>query len=246
MTDHPLPNRDNAPDWEALARHLAGEDAGNERRSIEQAIEADPQRAALLKQLASAIAVPQPAAPTAAEVEAALSTVMSRRGAPVVPIQSPRVASLQEYQVRRPAWALRAAAAVVLVAGAGMMWRARSGTTSAPVAAREFASQVGVLDSVTLSDGTRVLLGPGSRIALSAGYGASSREVTLVGEARFDVHHDAARPFAVHAGSATFRDVGTVFTVHADASEGARVAVSEGAVAVQGDASGFIRDAAQG
>jgi transmembrane sensor len=38
----------------------------------------------------------------------------------------------------------------------------------------------------------------------------------------------------VRTASATFRDIGTVFSVHSDRSEGARIVVSEGTVAVQG------------
>jgi len=89
------------------------------------------------------------------------------------------------------------------------------------------------MDSVTLTDGTRVLLGPGSELTVAAGYGQSSRELKLVGEARFDVHHDSAKPFVVHTTAATFRDVGTVFSVHSDGNDGASIVVSEGAVAVQ-------------
>ncbi len=49
------------------------------------------------------------------------------------------------------------------------------------------------------------------------------------GEAYFTVRHDAAHPFAVHAGDATFRDVGTAFdVVRRDGAT--QIAVREGAV----------------
>ena len=61
-----------------------------------------------------------------------------------------------------------------------------------------------------------------------------AQDVMLTGEARFDVVHDTSRPFTVHTATATFRDVGTVFSIHSDQAEGARVVVLEGAVAVEG------------
>ena len=69
---------------------------------------------------------------------------------------------------------------------------------------------------------------------MPATYGTGSREVELEGVARFSVHHDAAAPFAVHAGNAVVRDIGTRFTVRAPASGAGltTVAVSEGQVSV--------------
>ena len=200
---------------------------------MERALRADPARSRMLAELGRAVTLPDPAQPTAAEVESALRSVLARRGADSAP-SAPRVVSLDAYRSRRT-YAWRAAAAVIVMAGAGLLWRASSmSNDSVPNAAsRQFASAIGAMDSVTLSDGTRVLLGPGSSVTVAAGYGEKTRDVTLVGEARFSVRHDAAHPFTVHTSSATFTDVGTVFSVHSDRTDGARVVVSEGAVAVQ-------------
>ena len=63
--------------------------------------------------------------------------------------------------------------------------------------------------------------------------GGGTREVELEGEAYFAVVHDAARPFAVRAHGAVATDVGTAFDVRAYPEDaGARIAVTEGAVAV--------------
>jgi transmembrane sensor len=96
-------------------------------------------------------------------------------------------------------------------------------------------TDVGVRDSVVLSDGTRVLLAPSSRLIVSQTYGRGAREVTLEGMARFSVQHDSAAPFVVHAGNAVIRDVGTEFVVRAPASaanEHVAVAVLEGEVTI--------------
>ena len=60
---------------------------------------------------------------------------------------------------------------------------------------------------MTLSDGTRVIIGPLSSVKIAAGYGQASREVEVSG-AWFDVVHDESRPFTVHAGGATIVDIG--------------------------------------
>jgi len=87
----------------------------------------------------------------------------------------------------------------------------------------------GVSRTVVLSDGSRMTLGGGSRVMLDRG---DARIATLDrGEAMFVVRHDAADAFEVRVGDDRLVDVGTAFDVKRTA-EGARVAVSEGAVDV--------------
>lgn len=84
---------------------------------------------------------------------------------------------------------------------------------------------------LTLADGSRVTLGPASRIA--ARIDADERSVTLLaGEAFFEVAHDRTRPFHVDAGDARIQVVGTKFDVN---RSGGRVHVSvlEGVVKVR-------------
>jgi transmembrane sensor len=96
------------------------------------------------------------------------------------------------------------------------------------------ATGVGIRDSLTLKDGTRVILGPLSSVKIAAGYGASTREVEIRGDAWFDVTHDEKKPFTVRAGDATIVDVGTRFAVRSDAGSGIAVSVTEGSVSLHG------------
>ena len=76
-------------------------------------------------------------------------------------------------------------------------------------------------------DGTTIALNGDSRLRLDH---ADARVAVLEqGEAFFTVRHDAAHPFAVQAGNATFQDVGTAFDVVQNAGV-TQVAVSEGAL----------------
>ena len=83
-----------------------------------------------------------------------------------------------------------------------------------------------------LNDGTKVLLGPTSRLVVAGNGSDDRRLVTLDGIAYFSVVHDPARPFTVKAGAISIQDVGTAFAVESDDSAGTRVAVDSGSVAI--------------
>ena len=231
------PLHPSSPDWGAVARFVAGEGTDHERAATARLLGEHPSRSALIEVLRQVGVVGEPLAPTSAEVEAALASVRSRA---LIEQRSSRarrgsVVSLDAYRARwQRAW-LSAAAAVLVVAGAGLLWRvaANRGADSRAPGRMSFATGPGVMDSLQLPDGSRVLLGPGSRLDLLSSFTSGAREMSLAGEARFTVTHDAAHPFVIHTASATIRDVGTVFSVHSDEAEGARVVVSEGAVDVQ-------------
>jgi transmembrane sensor len=139
--------------------------------------------------------------------------------------------------IRRP-WgsiALRAAAAVALLVGGVAIWRgAASGGGPGVPEVRVVSTLPGQTDSVRLSDGTRIVVGPGSELIVPAGYGETARTVDLKGEALFDVIHDDQRPFTVRAGRALIEDIGTTFTVRNDDDGVVRVVVTSGSVRLQG------------
>lgn len=90
--------------------------------------------------------------------------------------------------------------------------------------------------ALTLSDGTRIRLNSNARIRIPEGYGRSSREITLEGEAYFEVVHNEQKPFVIHTSRATIKDLGTAFNVRALPDEqNVQVAVTEGKVSVWSD-----------
>ncbi len=72
---------------------------------------------------------------------------------------------------------------------------------------------------LVLADGTKVWLNAGSKLQYPSVFTGNNREVTLEGEAYFDVQHDAGHPFIVHAALQTIQVLGTEFNVHAYADE---------------------------
>lgn len=226
-------------DWDVLARFITGECTPEERRDMERVLEAHPARASMLHALGAAVRAPEMVPPSAVEIEAALARILANRGDTRVgaPTRRASIVSLDGYRSRWRNARLVAAAAVIVVAGVGLLWR----TALSPRGERmpagtqtHYAAAIGRLDSLQLPDGSRVLLGPGSEIDVASDFGTQRRDVALKGEANFAVVHDAAHPFLVHTAWATFRDVGTEFVVHSDDAEGARVAVRQGAVSVEG------------
>lgn len=70
-------------------------------------------------------------------------------------------------------------------------------------------------DFIRLPDGSTALLNEGSTLSYRASYGKAMREVSLVGEAYFDVKKDSSRVFIVHTGKVNTRVLGTAFNVNA-------------------------------
>lgn len=66
---------------------------------------------------------------------------------------------------------------------------------------------------LSLPDGSKVWVNAGSRIDYGKNFGGALREVTLTGEAFFDVAPDAGRPFIVHTRGLDIRVLGTSFNV---------------------------------
>jgi transmembrane sensor len=66
-----------------------------------------------------------------------------------------------------------------------------------------------------LSDSTRVILSKHSKITYNSKYGIKQREVTLSGEAYFNVFHNDVKPFIVKAEEVLIKDLGTSFIIKA-------------------------------
>ena len=77
----------------------------------------------------------------------------------------------------------------------------------------EVNTMPGTRSKTILPDGTIVWLNSDSRISYNVDFGKNKREVTLIGEAFFDVAHDEAVPLIVHAKTVNILVKGTAFNV---------------------------------
>lgn len=140
------------------------------------------------------------------EVEALCGQV--RALAPAQPM-----AREEKFRARRLVLAGLATAAIALVLSfdeLSVLWRA------------DFRTGAGEVLQVSLADGSRVELAPGT--AISADFSAGQRRLTLFeGEAFFEPVPDTARPFVVAAAGGTVTALGTAFDI---ALEDARAIVT--------------------
>lgn len=221
-------------DWEALARYLTGESDDEEADRMNRWLAEQPARADIVARLADAMDRAAFQAPTDLDVESALAAVHTRMNeTPVLPLRDRRPAS----PPLRWGWnSVRAAAAVVALLGGTLLYRQLTdqATEADPIAGLStFSTPIGERDTIRLPDGSVAVLGPASELTVASGYGESGRQVTLQGEALFEVVHDEERPFTVIAGSAEIVDLGTRFLVEHQTVGGVEVVVTEGSVRVR-------------
>lgn len=115
----------------------------------------------------------------------------------------------------------RIAAVLVLLLGTGW-WFFLSSRDAAPTLAfgNEHPADEPVVrftkkDFIRLPDGSTVLLNADSELSYRLPFGAGPREVTLKGEAFFDIIHDSNKPFIVRTGNISTNVLGTAFNVNA-------------------------------
>jgi ferric-dicitrate binding protein FerR (iron transport regulator) len=215
----------SSPDWQLIDRYLAGEASPAEREHVQAWIDARPGRAEALAQLKA----PQRTEPQW-NADAAWAR-FSERGKAPAPVRA-----IPVQRIATPAlW--RIAAVLVVAVGLPAAWLAtRRSAATATLPMREIFTLNGQRTTVTLDDGSRVSLNGASHLRYAASFGKTNRDVYLDGEAYFDVVHDAARPFRVHARAALAEDLGTRFTVSAYAEQASvEVAVAQGRVALGRD-----------
>lgn len=238
---------DLSPSDGHLARYLAGELPAEERARVDAWLTSHAAHADTLARVRAML----PAASTGARwnVDAAWdrvndATSVNDTGVAVPPqlvvTSSATQAAADDRHAKaaphtRPWFAhpvLRAAAALALMAGIGVLWRVRESTV--PRIDARYATGVGRVRSIVLPDSTLVALGPSSTMRVLAGYGRHARVVELSGEAWFQVRHDAVRPFSVRTANTVTQDIGTAFTVRALSGDSlVRVVVHEGAATLR-------------
>lgn len=85
---------------------------------------------------------------------------------------------------------------------------------------------------LTLPDGSTVILKKGSRLIYPSSFAGKTREVTLQGEAFFDIHHNARQPFVIRTGNVKTTVLGTAFNIKVYRNE-VVVSVTRGRVRVE-------------
>lgn len=230
-----------------LDRYAAGECTPSERAHVDRMVTSDALWAQRLEQILTLRSMvrrlPQPW-----DVDRLWSRMQERRAAaaragsePPSPDTSSRRADRRAASARvtgaitpvRPGrWGTlaRIAAAIAIAAGVSALWLARQEVSDGKAAHYQLEARNGSITSVRLSDGSRVTLAAGSVLDVPRKFGRE-RDVTLVGQAYFEIAHDSTRPFRVHTRGALTRVLGTRFDVRAYPEDSCvTVLVTEGRV----------------
>lgn len=141
----------------------------------------------------------------------------------------------RKQRLRRAAlWSAAAASIIFAVFITGReIWKFHEGKGQAPGDVQEYIVEVplGMNTRIALPDGTCVMVNAGSRLSYTSEFNKSTREVSLSGEAYFEVAHNGELPFKVKAGGCTVSVLGTRFDVSAYNCDGeVLTALMEGSV----------------
>lgn len=149
--------------------------------------------------------------------------------------ENKRAASLPNKNVQ---WGRRfvfgVAASLLLIVG----WFTGAERVSSKIASNVsvYTTNNGDRATITLPDGSTVLLNVGSRLEVPGNFATGTRSLKLTGEGLFNVKHQSGAPFTVVSGSTVTRVLGTTFVVRKyDTDVGTMVAVKDGKVQVESE-----------
>lgn len=129
---------------------------------------------------------------------------------------------------------IAAAAAVVLLVTFAALYKNEVLEVIDPAKQVELVTAPGKHRQISLPDGTRIWLSPGSHISYPDKFRTKERLVKLEGEAFFDVVHDEDHPFVIQSGQLKTVVLGTSFNIKAYPNQIiSEVTVISGKVAVQ-------------
>ncbi|WP_143309204.1 FecR family protein [Chitinophaga vietnamensis] len=187
--------------WILLGKQLAGDISTTELAELEALLKDDPEAAAAQETAAAIWHTP---------IQESATDSSKERIWDLVSIQ------LHSHRpiIRRLAAA--AVAAVILAAA----WAGWQYLHPAAPALRQLSSSSGGKSRVVLADGSTIWLNSNTQIYYKPeGFGKQHREITLSGEAYFDIAKSDGAPFIIHTGKVSIHVLGTTFNVKAYAGD---------------------------
>ncbi|OOG78207.1 FecR family protein [Algoriphagus sp. A40] len=159
----------------------------------------------------------------------------------IIPINSGSVLKKSEFQSMRFNWFSQwfRVAGILILAFAfsvvfNLIYKEEIPVKLPPVLVfQEHKTPPGVKSTMTLQDGSKVMLNSGSSIRYVKNFETDQRILFLEGEAYFEVAKDSLRPFSVITGSTKTTALGTAFNISSYKNEDTNVSLVEGKVAVE-------------
>ena len=203
--------------WEIIAKKLAGEASVHELEELENTLRQHPELHYSLQTISDLWFHSLPVTEDASQAFERHLDRMKAQGIEMEPADNQEVVEFEEATGRFKWLKWMAMTLVVFVAGWYFFMKETNpgSSKSAPTLAlnSEVSTKNGSRSKIMLPDGTQVWLNAGSKLTYGKEFGNSLREVTLTGEAYFDVVKDSSRPFLIHARNVDIRVLGTAFNV---------------------------------
>lgn len=224
-----------------LAKYMAGELTSEEEEELEWAFLANPRLREAL-QLLWGMQERPPAGLSKTEEQAMLekglqqlkNPVASRYKGRLAPVESGAATEsgattergsdagkVRTLSRRNPGYRWVAAAIVFILIAGVVFWRYQSGpavlahSASRATRVKEIVTKYGTRSYQELPDGSKLWLNAGSKVWYADSFSDGKRELTLIGEAFFDIQHDPVHPFIIHTGGLDVKVLGTTLNVKA-------------------------------
>ncbi|MCU7695325.1 FecR family protein [Haoranjiania flava] len=210
---HPVPDRI----WHLLSRYLTNEVTMEEQREMEAFLRDNPETACQFEIHVAYFDNSRRRTEITTEDKHAWELLLKK-----IQQASPEDFTKWQHQPQRKTGIIRKAKRLYIAAAVVLLFVIAVFYISAPhryvpLLAKnnvEYKTSHGEKTRLTLPDGSVVWLNGNSRIAYNRDFGKHNREVTLVGEAFFDVVHKAELPMVVHAGMIDVKVKGTAFNIN--------------------------------
>lgn len=202
--------------WFLLSRNLSGEATQEEKEALSEALQQQP---ALMQQyeLLQRLWKPDKIINTE-EIETRISHILQRSAREVAEQEEQQ--QLVPKPIPKNIRILKMARWAAAIAGISLaIWTYGIFNNNTHKEANEIIAKKGSKTRTLLPDGSTVWLNAGSSIMYDPNFNGNTREVTLQGEAYFDIVKQPQKPFIVHAGDINIRVLGTAFNVKSYAEE---------------------------
>jgi len=190
--------------WELLARKYNNELTADEQQELEQLLRDHRDVFELNETFSRLKDMPVQPLTTSADEERSRLAIAARITGEESPIRPKPYKKL----------IFRAAACSILVIVSIWLYRLDSSRPAGQGTQNEVATSMSK-SRVQLPDGSTVILNRQSKLVYNKDFGVSKREITLTGEAYFDIAKNEAVPLTVIAGPVRIRVMGTAFNVRA-------------------------------
>lgn len=197
--------------WNLVAKKLAGEASPEEICELERLLKNNPELHYPMQTITDMWN--SSVKPDRAAAEAAFSRHLDR-------MQEQQIDFAPTGRSHRRTLLLSLSVAVGFGLLTALIWSSRHAPTQTATIGHQVAAAGsdiytanGSRTHLTLPDGTLVWVNAGSRLTYGRNFNTTSREVSLTGEAFFDVAHNSQKPFLIHTSRIDVRVLGTSFNL---------------------------------